>query len=91
MRKKVCELQGVKASSQIRDKSGRGRGGSGSSYDIIRLVTMRGREEGEGLRVPCGVTSCRGLEPAITRLWGKGVSITLARMDQLTYNLDLDL
>ena len=29
-----------------------------------------------------GVTNCRGLEPAISRLWGKkGVYTTLVRMD----------
>ena len=35
--------------------------------------------------------SCKGLEPAIFRLRGKGVTITLARMDQFMYNLGLVL
>ena len=34
---------------------------------------------------------CRGLEPVIFRLRGKGIFITLARMDQFIYNLGLDL
>ena len=34
---------------------------------------------------------CRGLEPVIFRLRGKGIFITLARMDQFMYNLGLDL
>ena len=38
-----------------------------------------------------GVTKCRGLEPAICRLWGKGVSITLASMEQFLYNLGMVL
>ena len=37
------------------------------------------------------IQSCRGLEPANSRLWGKGVSITQARMDQFIYNLGLEL
>ena len=37
------------------------------------------------------IYKCRGLEPAIFRLRGKGVSITLARMDQFIYNLGLVL
>ena len=38
-----------------------------------------------------GVTNCRGLEPGIFRLRGKGVSITLARMDPSSYNLGVVL
>ena len=37
------------------------------------------------------IYKCRGLEPAIFRLRGKGVSITLARMDQFIYNLGVVL
>ena len=38
-----------------------------------------------------GSPICRGLEPAIFRLRGKGVSITLARMNQFIYNLGVVL
>ena len=38
-----------------------------------------------------GVTTCRVLEPAIFRLWGKGVSTRPVRMDQFTHNLRLVL
>ena len=31
------------------------------------------------------VINCRGLEPVISGLWGKGVTLTLARMDQFMY------
>ena len=49
--------------------------------------------EVEGERERRCVFSCQGsqnsreLEPAIFRLWGKGVSITLARLDQFSHNL----
>ena len=43
------------------------------------------------LILPCQLPLCRGLEPAIFRLRGKGVSITLARMDQFTFNLGVIL
>ena len=33
--------------------------------------------------------TCRGLEPAISRLRGKGVSTRLVRMDQFIHNLEL--
>ena len=36
-------------------------------------------------------TYCRGLEPAISRLWGKGISITLARMGRSAFNLGVVL
>ena len=60
---------------------------------LARYVT-EWQEEEEGLCVLAGspIDNCRlSIEPAITRLWGKGVSITLARMDQFIYNLGLDL
>ena len=37
------------------------------------------------------IYKCRGLEPAIFRLRGKGVSIMLARMDQFIGNLGMVL
>ena len=77
--RRVCELRGGKASCQVRDRVMRRGGGKESEGG-----------EGAGCSI-VGVTNCRGLEPAITRLWGKGVSITLARMDQFNYNLGLDL
>ena len=65
--------------------------GGKASSQIRDRVAGRGRGGGRGAVCSCGVTNCRGLEPVITRLWGKGVSITLARMDQFIYNLGLDL
>ena len=54
-----------------------------------------GRRGGGKLKGLCGQLTgspiCRGLKPAIFRLRGKGVSITLARMDQFIYNLGVDL
>ena len=37
------------------------------------------------------VTSCRGFKPAISRLWEKGVSTRLVRMDLFIHNLELVL
>ena len=54
-----------------------------------------GRRGGGKLKGLCGQLTgspiCRGLKPAIFRLRGKGVSITLARMDQFIYNLGVVL
>ena len=49
------------------------------------------RDWGRGVYSVDGVIKCRGLEPAIYRLWGKGVSARLVRMDQFINNLGLDL
>ena len=67
---RVWELREVKASSQICDSvAGRGRGGG----------------RGAACSYHVGVTNCRRLEPAISRLWGKCVSTRLVRMDQFIY------
>ena len=64
---------------------------------LARYVTEWQEEEEEeegGLCVLAGspIDNCRfGIDPEITRMWGKGVSITLARKDQFIYNLGLDL
>ena len=66
---------------------------------LARYVTVmreggRGKVGGKRKRL-CGQLTgspiCRGLKPATFKLWGKGVSITLARMDQFIYNLGLAL
>ena len=59
-------------------------------YSWIRQICITGIMCAD-TKLPYNLRYCRGLEPAIFRLWGKGVSITLARMDQFIYNLGLVL
>ena len=57
--------------------------GGKASSQIRDRVAGRGRGGGRGAVCSCGVTNCKGLEPAISWLWGKVVSITLAKMEYI--------
>ena len=71
----VAGLRTEETFGQIRDRA-TDRGGGGGERGVCSGV---------------GVTNCRGFEPEIFRLRGKGVSTKLVRMDQFIHNLGLVL
>ena len=61
------------------------------AFSQIRDIAT-GKVEGKGRGGVCSVVGVtRGLEPAISRLWGKGVSTRLVRIDPSINNLGMVL